>query len=123
MPQDAIDVMHAWGFVPKSEFVWIKTIAPGSRDQMGMGRYVRMSHEVCMIGSRGRGLSLIRDHAVRSVVYAPRGQHSAKPSATYELIERLTNGVEPRLELFARRHRQGWTCLGSEIGTELEVTG
>ncbi len=121
MQQDAMRVMHAWGFIPKSEFVWVKTKAAGSTDpgRMGMGRYTRLDHEVCLIGSRGRGVGLIANHGVRSVVHAPRGEHSEKPGATYELIERLTGDVKPRVELFARRHRPGWTCVGNELGAEI----
>jgi len=122
MQEEAITVMRAWGFTPKSEFVWVKTEADREPPRrLGMGRYVRHEHEVCLIGVRGRGLSLITNRAVRSVVCAPRGEHSEKPAATYELIERLTGGAGPRVELFARRHRPGWTCLGNELGTELEV--
>jgi len=120
MQQDAIDVMRSWGFELKSEFVWVKT-GPDREPprRLGMGRYVRHEHEVCLIGVRGRGLSLIADHSVRSVVCAPRLAHSDKPSATYELIERLTGNVGPRVELFARRHRPGWECFGNELGAEI----
>ena len=121
MQADALDVVHAWGFALKSELVWVKTAAAGSREngRMGMGRYVRLDHEVCLIGVRGRGAQLVTDHGVRSVVYAPRGPHSAKPGAAYDAIEKLTAGVGPRLELFARRARPGWECWGSDLGVEI----
>ena len=120
MQQDALDIMRCWGFEPKSEFVWVKTGSDREPPRrLGMGRYVRHEHEVCLIGSRGHGLKLVVDHAVRSVVCAPRLSHSEKPAATYELIERLTGGAGPRVELFARRHRPGWECWGNELGVEI----
>lgn len=79
-----------------------------------MGRYVRLCHETCIIATRGQGLSFIKDHGVPSVIRAPRGEHSAKPEEAYNLVERLCEG--PRLDLFARRNRLGWSSYGDEIG-------
>jgi N6-adenosine-specific RNA methylase IME4 len=121
MQEEAFEVMKAWRFQLKSELVWIKTASAGSREngKMGMGHYTRLDHEVCLIGTRGRGAQLVTDHGVRSVVFAPRGEHSAKPGAAYDAIERLTAGAEPRLELFARKPRLGWECWGDEVGVEI----
>ena len=43
-------------------------------------------------------------------------EHSRKPEAFYDLIERCSPG--PRLELFARYHRDGWTQWGDELHKE-----
>jgi N6-adenosine-specific RNA methylase IME4 len=52
---------------------------------------------------------------------APRGRHSEKPEEVYNRIERLVDG--PYLELFARRERPGWTCLGHGIdGQDMATT-
>ncbi|MCK9358001.1 MAG: MT-A70 family methyltransferase [Dehalococcoidia bacterium] len=115
MQPDALTVVRAWGFEVKSELVWIKT---GPR--MGMGHYTRLDHEVCLIATRGHGITLIANHATRSVVQAPRGKHSEKPPATYEAIEQLVGSNGPKVELFARRHRPGWVCIGTALGTTLE---
>src|SRR5579859_1044778 len=122
--EEALSVMRAWGFVPKSEIAWIKTathcnnihlMASGDSHGLafGMGRYVRLCHEVCLIGARGRATSLIRDRAVRSVFFAPRGKHSSKPELMYGLIERLSQG--PYAELFARERHVGWDQWGDEL--------
>jgi N6-adenosine-specific RNA methylase IME4 len=42
----------------------------------------------------------------------PRGQHSEKPEAFYDLVDRVSPG--PRLELFARSQRLGWDTWGNE---------
>jgi N6-adenosine-specific RNA methylase IME4 len=118
MVEEAARVARAWGFRPVSEIVWVKTKAAGGV-RIGMGRYSRLSHEVCMIATRGHGASLIKNHGVPSVFMAPRGKHSAKPEAFFEIVERLAEG--PYLELFARRQRDGWTCVGDALGTRLDL--
>lgn len=118
MVEEAYSVVRAWGFVPKSEVVWRKQTVNGKR-HFGMGRHVRMEHEVCIVATRGKPKPLNRN--VRSVFDAPapssangRAIHSAKPDAFYtEVVERMSAG--PFAELFARRRRPGWTCLGNEV--------
>lgn len=113
MQQEALDVVKAWGFTVKSEVVWRKTTRTGKR-HFGMGRYVRMEHEVCLIATRG-GLSVPAVYkAERSTFEAPVGRHSEKPDAFYELVERLYPSG-PYAELFARRLRLGWSCFGNEL--------
>ena len=113
MPQEAIDLAQAWDFKPKSEIVWVKTGRANDPNALafGMGHYVRAAHETCLVCTRGR--PKVRSRSVRSVFYAPRGRHSAKPDAFYDLVERLTDG--PRAEIFARTRRKGWTQFGNEL--------
>lgn len=102
----AIDVAAAWGFKPVSiAFIWDK-------DRMGMGYWTRQEAEVCHLFKRGRPKRLARD--VRSLIRAPRREHSRKPDEQYERIERLVAG--PYLEMFARQGRAGWSSWGNEVG-------
>jgi len=118
MAPAAYEVVRGWGFTPKSELIWVKTArAGGDGLHFGMGRYVRMAHERCIIATRGKALDLVGDHSTRSVFFAPVGGHSVKPDAFYDLVEKLTPGG-PFLELFARRKREGWTTLGNEVEGE-----
>lgn len=110
MPQEALDVVHAWGFTPKTEIVWLKRTVSGKR-WFGMGRIVRAEHETCLIATRGRAQTL--NHSMRSTFEAVAGRHSAKPELFYDLVEQLRAG--PYCELFARRQRPCWTCLGDEV--------
>jgi N6-adenosine-specific RNA methylase IME4 len=110
MQREALDVMAAWGFTLKTEIVWVKTTRAGG-PRMGMGRTVRMAHETCLVGVRGRPVTV--RHDVPSVFFAPRGKHSEKPAVFYDIVESLRDG--PYVELFARHQRQGWTSLGDEI--------
>jgi len=124
MPEEALRVVRAWGFVPKAEIVWLKKTVNGNR-HFGMGRQVRMEHEVCLIATRGT--PMVKSNSIRStftteetwegsVFPAKVGRHSEKPEVFYDLVEQLVEG--PYVELFARRQRPGWTCLGDEMGVK-----
>lgn len=110
MVEEAYQVCRTWGFTPKTELVWVKQTALGKR-WFGMGHHLRAEHETAIVAVRGNPKPLSR--AIRSVLFAKAGRHSAKPDEFYELVERFSPG--PYLELFARRHRSGWTCLGDEL--------
>lgn len=107
---EAYRVVEAWGFTPKTELVWVKRTETGRR-WFGMGRTLRAEHETCIVAVRGRPTVLNR--STRSTFEAAAGRHSAKPEAFFDLVEALVPG--PYVELFARRQRPGWTCLGNEI--------
>jgi N6-adenosine-specific RNA methylase IME4 len=62
------------------------------------------------LGRRGRPERLAKD--VFEIILAPRREHSRKPDEVYRRIERYCAG--PRLELFARESRPGWTAWGNE---------
>jgi N6-adenosine-specific RNA methylase IME4 len=115
-PEEATRTCRAWGFTPKSEIIWVKTTASDDpKLAFGMGRYVRMSHETCIIAAKGSASRLIENKGVRSVIIAPRGEHSAKPDAFYETVESLVGSSARIVEFFARRRRDGWTCVGNEL--------
>ncbi len=118
MVEEAYQVVRMWGFVPKSEIVWEKVTAHG-KPWFGMGRHVRAAHESCIVAVRGRPQPKARN--VRSRFAAPVGVHSGKPEAFFELVERLAHG--PYLELFSRRQRENWTCLGNQMPTVTNLGG
>lgn len=107
-------VAHAWGFRPKQIFTWEK-------DKIGLGNYFRNITEHALVCSRGRGSKLIENKSLRNVVRAPRGRHSEKPEEVQDLLDLLiphpVDGSIDRLELFARRTRTGWECVGDELET------
>ncbi len=131
MLEDAIAVTSAWGFDLKSQLVWVKSkkgivaaddYVPTVGDlAFGMGRSVRAAHETCLIATRGKYSKLIKNKSIRSVFFAEREVHSRKPEIFFDLVESLTGGEGPYLELFSRRRRAGWVTLGSDLGTTLDV--
>lgn len=128
MVEEAYQVVRSWGFAPKSEIIWRKLTKNG-KVHFGMGRYVRLGHEGCIIATRGRGASLVKDHTIRSMLEtdcglefeAIVGRHSAKPEEFYDVVEALAEG--PYVELFARRQRPGWLCFGNEIADRKVLRG
>jgi N6-adenosine-specific RNA methylase IME4 len=50
------------------------------------------------------------------VIQAPRREHSRKPDELYAIIERAYPEL-PKIELFARHARPGWTAWGDEAPT------
>jgi N6-adenosine-specific RNA methylase IME4 len=108
----AEEVMTAWGYTPKSIFVWVKPT-------FGNGYYWRTAAEFLLLGVRG-GLRF-RDRSVRNWICVGRGPHSEKPEQVRELVERVSPG--PYLELFGRRAVPGWTVFGNDISRGLFDAG
>lgn len=71
----------------------------------------RHAHELCLFGVRGKAPAAV--HNLSTVIFAPRGKHSAKPEELQDRAELLS--PRPRLELFARRPRAGWVTWGNEV--------
>jgi len=136
-PHRGVDVMRAWGFEPKSYFAWIKDIVevqarePGamlrSGDQLavvgvaGNGYWNRDRDELLLIGTRGNPPcpAAMQGESVWFARRPPRPDaarpwHSAKPDCSYEWFERHFPGL-PKIELNARRRRDGWMPWGNEI--------
>jgi N6-adenosine-specific RNA methylase IME4 len=117
-------LMRALGFAFSAKaFTWIKTLPslargprPISTDNiesvlpMGGGHTTRKNSESCWLGRRGK--PRILSHGVREVIVAPRREHSRKPDEVFRRVETFCPG--PRLELFGRESRAGWTVWGNE---------
>lgn len=118
----ALDLGRAWGFEFKTiAFVWVKTMAnpnemclfePEPRYRIGMGYWTRKQSELCLLFTRGKPKRL--DKGVRQIIAERKREHSRKPDEQYARIEALVDG--PRLELFARNERPGWTAWGNQTG-------
>jgi N6-adenosine-specific RNA methylase IME4 len=112
LPQ-ALQVLEAWGAVYKSlGLVWVKQNRSGAGLHLGMGYWFRQGCEVAVFGTVGKPKRF--DRGVRQVILSPRREHSRKPDETFDRIERLLGDV-PRLELFGRQSRPGWTVLGDQV--------
>lgn len=108
----ALPVLDAWGFESKTEGVWVKMVADGSRPAFGTGYIMRNCFEPFIVATRGKPKRISR--AERDVLMEPRREHSRKPDGIYTKIESLFAG--PYLELFSRTDRPGWDHWGNELG-------
>lgn len=116
---EALDVVKAWGFEYVTGLPWIKlrekpfgdlwgeVVAP---PQYGVGFWVRGCTEPLLIARRGKVSPVTGDFVG---LISENFGHSRKPDNVHQLAERLEG---PYLELFARRHRAGWSVFGNEIG-------
>ena len=108
--REAHEVAEAWGFRQKTILTWCK-VKPDGTPSMKMGYYFRGATEHCLFAVRGKMRLNVRN--LPTAFLWPRiGQHSRKPDSFFEMVETATPG--PRLELFARRPREGWVTLGNE---------
>ena len=119
---EGLDVMKRWGFDYKTNIVWYKVRKDGGPDRRGVGFYFRNVTEICLFGTRGTGVRTAQPGRTQpNIVVSRKTGHSRKPVEMYEIIETCSYG--PRIELFSRTSRPGWTMWGNQTGLyELEET-
>ena len=103
--KDSFDIMQNWGFEYKATIVWDKI-------KMGMGRNIRMQCEFCLLGVKGK--PIIQGNSERDIITEARREHSRKPEAFYEMVERMCIGN--KLDYFSRQARNNWEHYGAEQG-------
>jgi len=107
----AFDVMAAWGARFVTAGHWVKR-RPGGGLALGTGYWLRSSGEPFLLGAWGRPSPGSR--AVAGVIEAARREHSRKPDAAYRAAAALAP-EGPRLGMFARGGRPGWTAWGDDV--------
>lgn len=110
---EGLKVMESWGFTYKSNLIWYKTRKDGGPDRRGVGFYFRNVTEILLFGVRGKDVrTLDPGRSQENVIATQKREHSRKPDEQYPLIEACSWG--PRLEMFARGPRKGWTVWGNQ---------
>ena len=116
---EGLRLMEAWGFKYKTvAFHWAKMSksAPPSLWTKadfftGLGYWTRANPELCLLGTKGKPKRVSKN--VKRLVISPRREHSRKPDEVADRIVQLMGDL-PRIELFARRSRQGWSIWGND---------
>lgn len=125
-----LSVIEKWGFQYATvSHTWIKTYKNGEICK-NPGYYTASNMEPVFIATRGKQYINKRGEIcykkikpkfaepfkkmISQVVVSPRLKHSQKPEKIQDDIELMYPGYN-FLELFARRERKDWTCLGNEI--------
>lgn len=86
----------------------------------GMGHYFRNVHEVVLLGAKGKIASKIKNKSQRTVFFWPVTKHSRKPEALQDMLEIMFPGKGvKKLEIFARREKKNWVCIGNECRATL----
>lgn len=159
MLAEGLETVKNYGFDFKQTFIWVKTkqnpfkkfVSEFSKDPIkaiqdfdlnsvlsfNMGFYFRNTHEICLIGTRGRISSYIQNHSQRTINF-DNGEgelddglvldesmiHSKKTEKLQDSLDLMLPDVckdkkgnvlnVNRIEMFARRNRKGYVCVGNE---------
>ena len=120
-PQEALDLVKAWGFTIKNmnAFIWRK-LSTNLIPHFGMGYWTRGGAECALLAVRGKPKSVCK--SIRQVRDEPVGEHSEKPGIFRDDIVKLCGDL-PRLEMFARHAPAGWDVFGNEVESSVHIDG
>lgn len=119
---ESLAVIQAWGFTYRAKaWIWLKQTKDG-RPKMGMGYWTRQCTEDCLLATKGHPAAPLRRDVLALIEAAPSRKHSEKSEMQYELIDRLFPHLQPRLEMFARREREGWDVFGNEVEGSIQLS-
>ncbi len=118
---EGLEVMKAWGFNYKSNIVWHKRRKDGGSDGRGVGFYFRNVTEIVLFGVRGKNARTLQPGRTQvNFLSTQKREHSRKPDEVYPIIEACSPG--PRIELFSRGIRPGWTTWGNQAEADYAPT-
>ena len=99
------------------------TMITWGKEKIGLGQYFRGRTEHALFGRIGmlpyKTLSNGKRAQGDTLITAPRGRHSRKPTELHEAAELVS--YEPRIELFARDRREGWDIWGNEVNSDIQL--
>lgn len=114
----AFDIIDAWGFKYSTTIVWAKNRFGG-----GLGGTFKITTEYLLFAKKGNLKSLQSQggtwYNVKRAYENGHPKHSKKPDYFYEMIEQTSPGR--KLEMFARKKRNGWDSWGNEIPNDIEL--
>lgn len=99
-----IEILASWGFTYQCVMTWRKPVGVSPFSWMYDTEHALFAHRG-NLPLRQMGLRLSFDASIRG--------HSIKPDVFYERVTAASPG--PRLEMFARRQREGFTAWGNEV--------
>ena len=77
---------------------------------------VRYGHEYLLYMYKGKLMPIVKEERgkIHTVFRERVVRHSQKPEVAYEILNRLYPQAR-KIELYARRHRDGFDCWGNEV--------
>ena len=122
---EALEVMRAWEFTYKTHAIWDKK-------WIGMGYWFRGTHELLLVGVKGKVSPPKPTERVPSIYQEKRTEHSRKPEYFKGLITDSFPAEWNRLEMFARPTKvnlfngrpdksPSWDYWGNEVESDIEL--
>jgi len=112
---DSKSIIEGWGFNHKLTMVWEKTYGRSA----GMALYgFRWNAEFILVGTLGKKDMFPKAKLIPAVFQAENIRHSEKPQKFYDIISPLG---EKRIDLFARKKREGWDAWGNEVESDIDL--
>jgi len=126
--KEGLEIMECYGFKHKQTYIWVKSKNNKSISKeknkndfslnhtlaFGMGRLFRNCHEICLIGINNNKIyKKLSNKSQRTVSFSENLKHSKKPEDLQDSLDYMFPN-ERKIEIFARRKRDGWTCLGNQ---------
>ena len=106
------EILEHWGFKYHLTMAWDKT---NGQALYGFNRQT----EFILVGFKGKHEAYPTRKTIRTSFTAKSPYHSAKPQEFYEMLDVLP--YNPRIDLFARKAREGWDIWGNEVESDIEL--
>lgn len=149
--EEGLDLLKRWGFNHKQIIIWNKLVKDPFKSikskiknsdltnkseidtifnnfnyndilGFGMGRLWRNCHEMALVGTRGKIYKHLKNKSQRTVHFHMNEKHSKKPENLQDQLELMFPDPNlNKLEIFARRVRPGWTCIGNEVSSGEDI--
>lgn len=114
----AFDIVKEWGFTYSTMIVWAKNMMGG-----GLGGAFKINTEFLIFARKGSLKTAQTNKGtwfnIKRAYENGAPKHSKKPDFFYEMIEKTSHGN--KLEMFARRKRDGWDNWGNELVNDIEI--
>lgn len=108
----AFDLLERWGFKYQRTLTWDKG------NGMSLFGFHNRS-EFVLFGYKGKLEMYPKRKTIPTVFSAKSPYHSAKPDEFYSMVEVFG---EPRIDLFARKERDGWDVWGNEVESDIVLS-
>ncbi len=107
---EAQEIAERLGFKLHARMIWNKVTG------IPAAFTVRYGHEYLLYMYKGKLLPVASEERgkIHTVFTEQVKRHSQKPEISFNIIERLYPNTN-KLELYARRTRDGWDCWGNEV--------
>ena len=102
---------HGLWLINQLNYRYVTNLA-WAKDSIGIGRYFRRQHELCLFAVRGKYIPTKRND-ISTLIVAPKSRHSKKPEEFFTMVESASPG--PYLDMFSRSCREGWYTWGLEV--------